>query len=127
MICDKTAAEMWTAIEADASTRSPLFVIDTKRRLTEMRSIGGMFNDAEYITLLMTSLPNSYSSLLNSVSAATTVTSTALKADNLLKVILEDVHKREVKERNSKTAQVQKAGEAALWAKSARTAAARIT
>src|ERR1700731_2198789 len=125
-----SASEMWTAIRNDATKKSQLHKVDTRRRLQtmlcdedtdikahlnamtklreELEGIGASVPDEDFGTMLLTSLPPSYRSLLHTITHAASLSGFAINPNDLMRIILEEARQRELSEN------AQKSGDAAL-------------
>src|SRR3984893_5067785 len=130
LIKSKPANEMWTAIHNDATKKSQLHKVDTRRRLQsmlcdengdikahlnamtklreELEGIGTSVLDEDFGTMLLTSLPPSYRSLLHTITHTTSLSGITINLNDLMRIILEEARQRELSEN------AQKSGDAAL-------------
>src|SRR3984893_18438999 len=125
-----SASKMWTAIRNDATKKSQLHKVDTRRRLQtmlcdedtdikahlnamtklreELEGIGASVTDEDFGTMLLTSLPPSYRSLLHTIPHAASLSGFAINPNDLMRIILEEARQRELSEN------AQKSGDATL-------------
>src|ERR1700731_3754385 len=130
LIKSKTASEMWSVICNDATKKSQLHKVDTRRRLQsmvcdedrdikahlnamirlreELEGIGASVPDEDFGTMLLTSLLPSYRSLLHTITHAASLSGLAINPNDLMRIILEEARQRELSEN------AQKSGDAAL-------------
>ena len=122
----KTAKEMWDMVKADATTKSTLFLLNAEDQLTSMKladntdpkthlselkehfqlmmhqynnllKMGSILSDLHFNTIIMSSLPESYCPLLQTITAAEctsavlgTTSSKWMKPDNLISFFIEE-------------------------------------
>src|ERR1700730_6516228 len=130
LIKSKTASEMWSAICNDATKKSQLHKVDTRRRLQsmvcdedgdikahlnamirlreELEGIGASVQDEDFGTMLLTSLPPSYRTLLHTITHAASLSGMAINPNDLMRIVLEEACQRELSQN------VAKSGDAAL-------------
>src|SRR3984893_12644308 len=121
-----STGEMWMAIRNDATKKSQLHKVDTRRRLQtmlcdedtdikahlnamtklreELEAIGASVPDEDFGTMLLTSLPPSYRSLLHTITHAASLSGVAINPNDLMRIVLEESRQRELSENNPKSA-----------------------
>jgi hypothetical protein len=114
----KTAKEMWNTVKSDATTKSKMHQVATKRRLTEARcaeeadvkdhltmmvrvrdeleSMGASVGDDEFLTHIIGSIPKSYHTLISSIMHSATLSKAAIDPNDLMKIILEEAERRSI-------------------------------
>src|SRR3984957_18516231 len=124
----KTAAEMWTAIQKDVAGKSELYVEDLRRRLHEMhcdeqsdihshvmslkRAPGGLLGlgdelkDIHFIPILIGSLPDSYRTMLSTVTRTARVTGNTLPASEVVNMVIEEAAVRKRQTERSKSSEL---------------------
>ena len=125
----KTAEDMWKAVIEDATSKSTLYLLDTEDQLASMKlpdnedpkthlselkahfqtmiqrqdnllKIRSSLSDTRFNTLIMSSLPESYRSTLQTITASKRITklsggqSHGMKADDLIAFIIEEAQHR---------------------------------
>ena len=130
LIKSKTASEMWSAICNDATKKSQLHKVDTRRRLQsmvcdedgdikahlnamirlreELEGIGASVQDEDFGTMLLTSLLPSYRTLLHTITHAASLSGMAINPNDLMRIVLEEACQRELSQNAAKS------GDAAL-------------
>jgi hypothetical protein len=126
-IRSKTAAEMWTLVKDDATTKGQIYKVGVRKRLTDMRctedgdirgplsamtklkdelsAMGINYKDEEYVPLLLGSMPASYHMLLSAITQSAAASSTQLKSEVLVNVILEEAAHREAESKHAGSAE----------------------
>src|ERR1700719_1235631 len=109
LIKSKTASEMWSAICNDATKKSQLHKVDTRRRLQsmvcdkdgdikahlntmirlreELEGIGTSVQDKDFGTMLLTSLLPSYCTLLHTTTHAASLSGMAINPNDLMRIV----------------------------------------
>ena len=77
----------------------------------ELEAMGSSVIDKDFTTIILTSIPPSYRTLLHSISHSANLSSKSLNPNNLMWIILKEARQREL------TNQSSKSGDAALYAK----------
>jgi hypothetical protein len=115
---------MWTAIKADATTKSQLHKVDTRRRLMmarceedgEMKShlngmtwlrdelvgMGVTVSDEDFSTILLTSLPSSYRVVMSSIIHSASLSKTKVELNDILRIVLEEAQQRSFSKQSGK-------------------------
>src|ERR1700738_4272525 len=126
-IRDKTAAEMWALIKSDATSKGPMYVIDARRRLAEMRcvdsagvkahlnalvrardeliSMGAHLDDSEFVQIVLQSLPAPYRPLLDSITGASSISGIPISSDKLMALVIQKAHTDELTEPQVRSAE----------------------
>ena len=126
LIKSMSASDMWVAIRNDATIKSQLHKVDTRRRLQsmfcdkegnikahlnamtklreELEGIGASVLDEDFGTMLLMSLPPSYRSLLHTITHAASLSGVAINLNDLMRIVLEESHQCELSENNPKSA-----------------------
>src|ERR1700731_1458382 len=122
-----SAAQMWQQIILDATKKSRVHQVDTRRRLQELRcpeggdvrahlnamtdlrneleGIGAPVNNEDFATMIHVSLPLSYRPLLQSVLHAADMNEKAVDPNYLIRIVLEENHQRQITHGLSKSGQ----------------------
>src|ERR1700722_7392998 len=119
--------DMWDAIRKDATSKSQLQIVDTRRKLLEMRceetgdvkahlnqmlelrdqlaGMGMTLSADELGIIILGSTPPSYRTFLSSVTTAVTAAGRTLDPDNLVRMIVSEAEHRAIDERGDKAAE----------------------
>ena len=111
-----TVKEAWHLLKSDFEKRSQMFMVDLRRRLQDERcedngnirthfdtmrtmredlaALGDDFNNEDFSTMLLGSLPWSYNSYLSAVTATLSVLGTKLTPDALMLSIIDEFDRR---------------------------------
>src|SRR3984893_5036168 len=122
-----SAAQMWQQIILDATKKSRVHQVDTRRHLQELRcpeggdvrahlnamtdlhneleGIGAPVNNEDFATMIHVSLPLSYRPLLQSVLHAADMNEKAVDPNYLIRIVLEENHQRQITHGLSKSGQ----------------------
>jgi hypothetical protein len=123
LIKSKTAAEMWSTVKLDATSKSKMHEVDTKRQLQELRcdegaevkehltalvrlrdeleAMGASVSDSEFTTIILGSLPQSYRLLLSSVTHSAALSRVSIDPNDLMRIVLEESEQQSIAERMS--------------------------
>jgi len=129
----KTAKEMWDEIKKDATKKSKLCQVDTRRRLQESRceegddmpthlnklvhlrneldGMGASIPDEDFTTILLGSFPPSYRTLLSTITISAQLAGNTIPSTDVIRIVTEEAAHRAIATRND-----QAAGGAALMA-----------
>ena len=112
LVKSMSTKDMWDTIRKDATKKSQLHKVDTRRRLQmmtcdedgdvkahlnamtmlreELEGIGASVPDEDFGTMLLTSLPPSYRSLLHTITHAASISGVTINPNDLMRIILEE-------------------------------------
>ena len=123
-IKDKTSsADMWITVKADATAKTELHQIDTRRQLHQKKcgenddmkahleelvnlrgkliGMGATVEDAKFRTIILSSLPLSYRSIISAITVSASLTKAKVENDHLIRIITEEAESRLILEGNS--------------------------
>ena len=118
VVKSKTSKEMWDSVKADATSKSKMHQIATKKRLSDARcdegadikdhltsmvkiraeldSMGASVKDDEFLDIIIGSIPKSYHTLISSIIYSATLTKTMVDPNDLMRIILEEAERRSI-------------------------------
>ena len=102
------AEAMWKIVKADVTTKSTLYLLDAEDQLSTMKINENKDPKSQFNTIIMSSLPESYQPLLQTITAAERVTklaggqSSGIKSDDLMAFLIEEAQHRLINEQHGK-------------------------
>ena len=136
LVKNHNATQMWNTIKTDATRKSQLHKVDIRRRLQamtcdedgdvkahlnammklreELEAMGSSIADEDFGTMILTSLPRSFDTLLQSITQSANLAGNIIDPNDLTRIVLEESRRREAAD------QARKSGDAALQTKQAK-------